>query len=61
MWYPYITLSEKNFSQLIIMSNTLGEQILKLIIDSIGKNPTSKAEAVALIAYILERDVLTLS
>lgn len=42
------------------MSNTLGEQILKLIIDSIGKNPASKAEAVALIAYILERDVLPL-
>jgi len=42
------------------MSNTLGEQILKLIIDSIGKNPTSKAEAVALVAYILERDVLPL-
>lgn len=42
------------------MSNTLGEQILKLIIDSIGKNPASKAEAVALVAYVLERDVLPL-
>jgi len=41
------------------MSN-LGEQILKLIIDSIGKNPSSKAEAVALVAYVLERDVLPL-
>ena len=41
-------------------TSTLGEQVLRLIIDSIGKNPASKAEAVALVAYILEHDVLPL-
>ena len=39
---------------------SLSEQLVKVIIESISKNPSSKAEAIALVAYIIQRDVLPL-